>query len=58
MKQFSSRDFIKLLRTNGFQLFRTSGSHRIFKRGNQTIVVPLYLNVCIAQRLIKQNNLK
>lgn len=57
MKQFNSREFKKLLRNNGYDYVRSNGSHDIFSNGEFNIVVPIHLNMMIAKRLIKENNL-
>ena len=58
MKQYNAREFIKLLTDNGFEYFRTNGSHRIYQRGYDNVPVPLKLNHMIAKRIIKQYELE
>lgn len=58
MKQWTYREFTKVLKKNGYSLNRCRGSHSIFvnSRGNH-ISIPISLNMVIANRLIKENNL-
>lgn len=57
-KQYGFREFKRLLRENGYELVRTSGSHYIFEnRDSKTITVPLNLNRMIEFRLIKEYEL-
>lgn len=58
-KQWSSREFKKMLKKNGFFFVRQNGSHAIFKNdmGNE-VVVNSKLNQMVALRLIKENNLQ
>lgn len=58
MKQCTLREFIKILKFNGFHYDRCNGSHAIYmndKGGH--ISVPKRLKCVIALRLIKENNL-
>lgn len=58
-KIYTSREFIQLLKQNGFTHKRTKGDHYIFKNGTKTISVNIRgLNRMVAQRLIKENNLE
>ena len=59
MKQYTSREFIKICVANGFRYSRTNGSHSIYvnDKGNH-ISIPKTLNSVIANRLIKENKLK
>ncbi len=36
----SSRDIIQVLQKNGFVLISQKGSHKKFKKGNRTVIVP------------------
>lgn len=40
----SGKDLIKLLKSNGWELDRVSGSHHILKKDSKTIVVPIHGN--------------
>lgn len=59
MRQYSQRDFVKILKRNGYSLIRHKGSHSIYynEKGNH-ISIPKTIKSVIAQRLIKENNLK
>lgn len=50
----------KILLNNGFQLVRTTGDHKIYKRGeNETISIPCpNCNGLILQRLFREFNIK
>lgn len=58
MKQYTSREFIKIVKFNGFYYDRHNGDHAIYinDRGRH-ISIPETLNSVIALRLIKENNL-
>lgn len=58
MKQYTSREFIKIVIYNGYRYSRCRGSHYIYvnEQGNH-ISIPRNLECVIAQRLIKENNL-
>ncbi len=60
VKQWTYREFKKLLNKNGYSMDRSSGSHNIFKNAqNKTISVPSgrVLNKMLTRRLIKESNL-
>lgn len=59
MKQYSRREFIRLVRQNGFEYVRSRGSHDIYynKQGRH-ISIPQTLVDVVARRLAKENNLK
>lgn len=58
MKQYTRREFIKIVEKNDFRYTRCKGSHSIYtnKTGNH-ISIPYKLESVIARRLIKENNL-
>lgn len=58
MKQYSAREFIKIMRKNGFEYNRTKGSHQIYCRDGITVPIPIHLNQMIARRLIKEHCLE
>lgn len=59
MKQYTSREFTKIVQRNGFKYNRSSGSHSIYTNDNgRHISIPKKLECVIARRLIKENNLK
>ncbi|MEO5357006.1 MAG: type II toxin-antitoxin system HicA family toxin [Nitrospirae bacterium YQR-1] len=35
-------DFIKLIKKHGWELDRTAGSHHIYKKGNDSISIPVH----------------
>ena len=58
MKQYTSREFMKIVEKNGFRYKRHSGSHAIYTDANgRHISIPKNLECVIAHRLIKENNL-
>lgn len=57
MKVYNGKEFTKILLKNGFEFVSQKGSHRKYKRGDQTVVISQNVNRMIAQRLIKENNL-
>lgn len=58
MKQFTSREFIKIVKLNGFYYSRSNGGHDIFINDNgDHISITNHLECVIARRLIKENNL-
>jgi predicted RNA binding protein YcfA (HicA-like mRNA interferase family) len=59
MRQYTSREFIKIVEKNGFHYRRHSGSHAIYINDDgRHISIPRNLECVIARRLIKENNLK
>lgn len=58
MRQYTSREFIKIAELNGFYYDRHNGGHAIYvnDRGRH-ISIPQKLECVIARRLIKENNL-
>ena len=57
-KEFSKYEFARILLDNGFTFNRQKGSHYIYKRNNETIMINKDLNKMVARRLIKTYNLK
>ena len=58
MKQYTRKEFIAILKKNGFYYARYKGSHSIFINDKgRHISVPYNLECVIARRLIKENNL-
>lgn len=59
MKQYTKKEFVKLIRKNGFEYVRSKGGHDIYYNNTgRHISVPQFLVDVIARRLIKENNLK
>ena len=59
-KNFSSREFNKILTDNGFELIRKKGDHYIFNRGSDTVATTnggSGMNMMVCRRLIKTYNL-
>ncbi|WP_026667620.1 type II toxin-antitoxin system HicA family toxin [Butyrivibrio sp. AE2005] len=54
IKQYSFKEFCKLIRKNGFELDHVKGSHFIFKKESRTMVVNKNLNKMVCRRLIKE----
>lgn len=58
MRQYTSREFIKIVEFNGFRYNRYSGDHAIYVNDKgRHISIPKNLECVIARRLIKENNL-
>lgn len=58
MRQYTSREFIKIVKLNGFWYDRSNGDHDIYVNGNgDHISIPNHLECVIARRLIKENSL-
>lgn len=58
MKQYTSREFIRIVERNGFYYSRNKGDHSIYVNDKgEHISVPHRLACVIARRLIKENNL-
>ena len=58
MRQYTSREFIKIVEFNGFYYNRCKGDHAIYMNDNgKHISIPKNLECVIALRLIKENNL-
>lgn len=59
MKQYTSKEFIKIVKKNGFQYVRHNGGHSIYiNEKGRHISIPKKIESVIARRLIKENNLK
>lgn len=59
MKQYTHREFVKIVKTNGFHYDRHSGDHAIYLNDKgRHISIPAKLESVIARRLIKENNLE
>lgn len=58
MRQYTSREFIKIVELNGFYYDRHNGDHAIYVNDKgRHISIPKNLECVIARRLIKENNL-
>lgn len=59
MRQYTSREFIKIVEFNGFYYDRHNGDHAIYlNEKGRHISIPLKLKSVISARLIKENNLE
>jgi len=59
-KVYSSREWERMLKDNGYQLMRTSGDHQIWfnkNTGKTLLSTATRINPMVARRLIKENNL-
>lgn len=58
MRQYTSREFIRIVEFNGFYYNRCKGDHTIYVNDKgRHISIPKNLESVIARRLIKENNL-
>lgn len=58
MRQYTQREFIKIVECNGFHYSRYKGSHAIYVNDEgRHISIPNNLKNVISRRLIKENNL-
>lgn len=58
MRQYTSREFVKIVEFNGFHYNRCKGGHAIYVNDKgKHISIPRNLECVIARRLIKENNL-
>lgn len=57
MRQYTQREFIRIVEKNGFHYSRNNGSHAIYTKNGRHISIPKDLECVIARRLIKENNL-
>ena len=59
MRQYTSREFIKIVKFNGFWYNRNNGDHAIYMNDKgRHISIPKNLECVIARRLIKENSLE
>lgn len=58
MRQYTSREFIRIVEKNGFYYSRNNGDHSIYVNDKgEHISIPHRLACVITRRLIKENNL-
>ena len=58
MRQYTQKEFIRIVKNNGFQYNRHNGDHAIYVNDKgRHISIPKNLECVIARRLIKENNL-
>ena len=59
MRQYTSREFIRIVEFNGFYYNRCKGDHAIYVNDKgKHVSIPKNLECVIALRLIKENNLE
>lgn len=58
MKQYTKREFIKIVKKNGYQYNRHNGDHAIYVKNGRHISIPEKLKCVIARRLIIENKLR
>ena len=60
MKCYSNREFIKLLKDNGYSFYRKGkGCHQIYRNGDQQIVISAgHLSQGVFYRLVSKYHLK
>lgn len=59
MRQYTRREFVKIVKANGFSYTRSNGGYDIYHNAEgRHISIPETLVDVIARRLIKENNLK
>lgn len=59
MRQYTRREFVKIVKANGFEYRRSHGSHDIYyNKSGRHISIPETLVDVIARRLIKENKLE
>ena len=59
MRQYTLREFIKIVEFNGFYYNRYNGDHAIYANDKgKHVSIPKNLESVIARRLIKENNLE
>lgn len=58
MKQYTQREFIRIVKNNGFQYNRHNGDHAIYVNDKgRHISIPKNLECVIARRLIRESGL-
>lgn len=57
-REISEREMVRILLDNGFEFVsQNKTSHKKFKRDGKHVVINKNLNMIVARRLIKENNL-
>lgn len=57
MKQYTQREFIRVVQKNGYLYNRHNGDHAIYVKDGRHISIPQKLECVIARRLIKEHKL-
>lgn len=58
MRQYTQKEFIRIVKRNGYSYSRHNGDHAIYVRDGKHISIPHRLESVIARRLIKENKLE
>lgn len=58
MRQYTQKEFIRIVKRNGYSYSRHNGDHAIYVRDGKHISIPQRLESVIALRLIKENKLE
>ena len=58
MRQYTQKEFIRIVKRNGYSYSRHNGDHAIYVRDGKHISIPHRLDSVIALRLIKENKLE
>lgn len=58
MRQYTQKEFIRIVKRNGYSYSRHNGDHAIYVRDGKHISIPYRLESVIALRLIKENKLE
>lgn len=58
MRQYTQKEFIRIVKRNGYSYSRHNGDHAIYVRDGKHISIPHRLESVIALRLIKENKLE
>lgn len=57
-REITEREMVRILLDNGFEyVSQNKGTHKKFKRDGKHVIVNKHLNMCVARRIIKENNL-
>ena len=58
MKQYSTRDFKRILQDNGYEYVRCKGDHITYRKDNRVLVInSVKLKPIVCNRLIKEYSL-
>jgi len=55
--KYDFKSMQKILKDNQFYLVRIKGSHFVYSNGERTVAINKDLNMMVAKRLIKENEL-
>jgi predicted RNA binding protein YcfA (HicA-like mRNA interferase family) len=54
LPRLTAQEAEKLLLKAGFEMIRSKGSHRIYKRGDKRIVVPFHTDSILHPKIVKK----